>query len=137
MAKKYQGVEKRKYLRFGYPFFIRCKKNGKAYDQEEPSIITFIEIKKGQVTISKNVSIAGIRFVTEKRFFSDDHLYIEIFSPTRKRPFKILGKVIWRKRRILFRDYDVGIQFLKIDAEKGFKKLLEELAKVKLEKKLE
>jgi len=134
---KYQGAERRKYLRFDYPFFVRCKKNGKTYERGGPPIITFAEIKKGQVSISKNVSIAGIHFVTGKSFIPGDLLFVEIFSPTRKTPFKILGKVIWKKRRIFPGEYDLGIQFLKIDAGREFQKLLEELEKVKLEKKLD
>ena len=135
MTEKYEGVERRKYMRLGYPFFIRCRKDGE--EEEGTPLVSFEQVRKGSVSVAKNITIEGICFATGKEFEVGNLVFVDVFSPTRKTPFKIVGKVVWRKKRVLFRDYNIGVQFLEIEAETKFKHLLEELVKVKLHKKLE
>ena len=136
----YKGPDRRKYVRFDYPFFIRVRKDGGDYNEKVQSVITFKELEENNISISKNISIGGIYFTTSKDYPPGTLVFVEIFSPTRKVPFHILAKVAWRKKRILGRalgyTYDTGVEFLKIDAEGEFQDLLEQLVKAKLEKVL-
>ena len=140
VASEYNGPDRRKYVRFGYPFFIRVRKDGENYTKRSLPLITFKELEEDNVSISHNISIGGICFTTSKDYPPDTLVFVEIFSPTRNIPFHILAKVAWRKKRILEHalgyTYNTGVEFLKIDAEGEFQDLLEELVKAKLEKVL-
>jgi hypothetical protein len=136
----YKGVDRRRYIRFGYPFFIRIRKDGEKYNNKGSSfVITFKELQDN-VSISKNISIGGICFTTSKDYPPGTFVNIEVFTPTRKIPFNILARVVWKKKRILGHTlgytYDTGIEFLKIDEDGEFQDLLEQLVKSKLEKVL-
>lgn len=143
MAKgKINDSERRKYLRFGYPFFIRVRKKsekGDLYSKSRP-VITFKEFKEDNISISRNISVSGICFSTSKNYPPNTLVLLEIFSPTRSRPFNMLAKVRWRKKRVLDNSnetvYDTGVEFLKIDADGEFHDLLERLVDSKLEKVL-
>jgi hypothetical protein len=137
---KQKDEERRRYIRFNYPFFIRTRKDGKAYSKNRPPLITFKEIEEDQVSIAQNVSIGGICFTTSKEHSPGSLINMEIFAPTRKAPFDILARVVWRERRDLGHGlgstYDMGVEFLKIDSEGQFQDLLEQLVKARLEKVL-
>lgn len=136
----YNGAERRRYVRFGYPFFVRTKKDGKGSDKNNHPLITFKELEKDEVSIAKNISIGGISFTTSKDYPPGILIYLELFTPTRKTPFNMLARVTWRKKRSLGHSlgytYDMGVEFLKIDSEGEFQDLLEHLVKSKLEKLL-
>jgi hypothetical protein len=134
--------EKRKYVRLGYPFFIRVRKKDKklSFSGKEQPVITFKEFKEDNISISKNISVKGICFTTSKNYPVGTFVLLEIFSPTRHIPFNMLAKVKWRKEREMKRSlepvYDTGVEFLKIDADGEFHDLLEQLVDSKLEKVL-
>ena len=138
--KKITDSEKRKYLRFGYPFFIRIRKKGgkEGLNRKGQSVITFKEFKENNISISKNISVEGICFTTSKDYPLNTLVLLEVFSPTRKVPFNMLAKVRWRKERAIKSSleciYDIGVEFLKIDADGEFHDLLEQLVNSKLEK---
>ncbi len=140
MASGYNGPDRRKYIRFSYPFFIRIRKDGEGYNKKSRPLITFKELEENNVSISRNVSIGGICFTTSKDYPTGAVVFVEIFCPTRKIPFNILAKVAWKKKRILEDalgyTYDTGVEFFKIDAEGEFQDLLEQLVRAKLEKVL-
>lgn len=141
MATEYKGPNRRKYVRFGYPFFIRVRKDGEGYDDKKyHPLITFKELEENNISISQDISIGGICFTTSKNYAPGALVFVEVFCPTRKTPFHILAKVAWRKKRILGRAlgyiYDTGVEFLKIDADGEFQDLLEQLVKARLEKVL-
>ena len=137
---KYKGPERRRYVRFSYPFFIRSRKDGEKYNSNARPLITFKELQENKVSISQKVSIGGISFTTSKEYPPGTLIFVEVFSPTRKIPFNILARVAWRKKRVLGHalgyTYDTGVEFLGIDEEGEFQDLLEQLVKAKLEKVL-
>jgi len=126
-------AEKRKYIRFRYPFYIRCEEHEDKDEQFQDISITFREIKENKVSVSKNVSLGGLCFISRKDFSTDTVLTLELFTPTQTQPFQIVGKVAWRKKGIVTQNYEIGVEFLKIDKEREFKSLLEMLEEVKLE----
>ena len=140
VASGYNGPDRRRYVRFSYPFFVRTRKDGEGYNKKGYPLIIFKELEENNVSISQNMSIGGISFTTSKEYPPGVLVFVEVFSPTRKTPFNILAKVAWRKKRILGRPlgytYDTGVEFLKIDAEGEFHDLLEQLVKAKLERVL-
>lgn len=138
---EYKGKDRRKYVRFRYPFFVRVRKDGENYKQKSDPVITFKELADdNNISISQNISIGGIYFTTSKDYPLGTLVFVEIFTPTRKVPFHTLAKIAWKKKRILNHDlgytYDIGVEFLKIDSEGEFQDLLEQLLKAKLEKVL-
>ena len=137
---EYNGPDRRKYVRFGYPFFVRVRKDGEGFNTRGLPLITFKELEEGNVSVSQDISIGGICFTTSKDYPPSTIVFMEIFTPTRKTPFHLLAKVAWRKKRILEHNlgyiYDTGVEFSKIDAEGEFQDLLEQLVKAKLEKVL-
>ena len=136
----YKGKDRRKYVRFRYPLFVRVRKDGENYKQKNDPVITFKELGDDNISISQNISIGGIYFTTSKDYPLGTLVFVEIFAPTRKVPFHTLAKIAWKKKRILSHDlgytYDIGVEFLKIDSEGEFQDLLEQLLKAKLEKVL-
>ncbi len=139
---KITAPERRKYVRFAYPFFIRVRRKGgkEDFSRQEQPIITFKEFKEDNISISKNISVQGICFTTSKNYPVNTLVALEIFSPTRKMPFNMLAKVKWKNKRVVGKStehvYDVGVEFLKIDADGEFHDLLEQLVNSKLEKVL-
>jgi hypothetical protein len=139
---KITNSERRKYVRFGYPFFIRIRKKGdkEEFNRKGQPVITFKEFKEDNISISKNISVEGICFTTSKDYPPNTLVLLEIFSPTRKIPFNMFAKVKWREKRVIKRSleciYDTGVEFLKIDDDGEFHDLLEQLVNSKLEKVL-
>lgn len=137
--KRIEDSERRKYVRFSYPFFIRIRRKEKneEFEKKGQPIITFKEFKEDNISISKNISVQGICFTTSKDYPVGTYVVLEIFSPTRKIPFNMLAKVRWRNKRIVGESsecmYDTGVEFLKIDADGEFHDLLEQLVDSKLE----
>jgi len=140
--KKITDSERRKYVRFGYPFFIRVrrKEEKEKLNRKTQPIITFKEFKEDNISISQNISVEGICFSTSKNYPPNTLVFLEVFSPTKKTPFNILAKVKWRKKRVIKRSlecvYDTGVEFLKIDSDGEFHDLLEQLVNSRLEKVL-
>ena len=137
--KPFEGPDRRKYPRFDFPFFIRYKKDEeqitKSKTQERGNIL-FVGKNEG-LSISKNVSIGGICFVTKEPFQPRTKLTIEIFTPLKGEPFTALVEVVWQKKRPLASTYLTGISFLQLDDEEGFKHLLNMLTEMELEKMIE
>jgi len=138
---KIADAERRKYVRFSYPFFIRIRKRKeKDFPKKGDPVITFKEFKGDSISISKNISVQGICFTTSKNYPIGTLVILEVFSPTRKTPFNMLAKVRWRNKRVVGKSservYDTGVEFLKIDADDEFHELLEQLVDSKLEKVL-
>ena len=100
ISKSFDGPDRRRYPRFDFPFFIRYKKNGEKLPKAktEQGNILFIEKDEG-LSISQNVSIGGICFVTKEPFPLRTKLVIEIFTPLKSEPFSALVEVAWQKKK--------------------------------------
>ncbi|MCK4245425.1 MAG: PilZ domain-containing protein [Candidatus Omnitrophica bacterium] len=132
----YKGPKRRRFVRFGYPFFIQYKAAEKV-SEEEPltSISSGIEKilkrwdekgydkdrlysslveKMEDISFTKNISEGGICFVTKERFKPDTQLRVQIYTPTRKEPIKALVKVAWTNKRMLRSGYDTGVSFIEM-----------------------
>ena len=136
--KPFDGPDRRKYPRFDFPFFIRYKKGDEIpkVNIEPGKTIRFIEKGKG-LSISHNVSIGGICFVTKESFSLHTKLILEIFTPVKTEPFSALVEVVWQKKRTLVPNYLTGISFLHLDDKEGFKRLLNMLTETELEELME
>jgi hypothetical protein len=136
--KPFDGPDRRKYPRFDFPFFIRYKKGDETpkVNIEPGKTIRFIE-KGEKLSISHNVSIGGICFVTREPFSPHTKLILEIFTPLKSEPFTSLVEVAWQKKRTLAQNYLTGISFLHLDDMEGFKHLLNMLTEMELEELLE
>lgn len=138
MSKSFDGPDRRRYPRFDFPFFIRYKKNGEGLPntKKERGNILFIGKDEG-LSITQNVSIGGICFVTKEPFPLRTKLTIEIFTPFKSEPFSALVEVMWQKKRTLISTYLTGISFLQLDDNEGFKRLLNMLTEMELEELIE
>ena len=86
---------------------------------------------------SKDISLGGLRFVSRQDISPGILISLDLFTPTQSQPFHIVGRVTWRKRGIVTRNYEIGLEFVKIDDDGKFKSLLEMLEEVKLEEVVE
>ena len=138
IAKSFDGPDRRKYPRFDFPFFIRYKKGDEISQiKTEPGkTIRFIEKGEG-LSISRDVSIGGICFVTKESFPLHVKLTLEIFTPVKTEPFVALVEVVWQRKRTLVSNYLTGISFLHLEDEEGFKHLLNMLTEMELEELIE
>jgi len=138
ISKPYKGPDRRKYPRFDFPFFIRYKKNVEDIPKAKTGRgnILFIEKDEG-LSVSQNVSIGGICFVTKEPLPLRTKLIIEIFTPIKSEPFTALVEVVWQKKKTLVPNYLTGISFLQLDDEEGFKNLLHMLTEMELEELIE
>lgn len=132
-----KGAERRRFVRFGYPFFIQYKAVETASDEKEPpsSISSSIEKilkrwdEKGydkdelysslvnkvkDLSFTRNISKGGICLVTREKFKLDTLLRVQIYVPTRKEPIKALVKVAWINKRMLRSGYDIGVSFVEM-----------------------
>ncbi len=137
-SKSFDGPDRRRYPRFDFPFFIRYKKNVEKLPKDKTKQENILFIEKGEgLSISQNVSIGGICFVTKEPFPLRTKLTIEIFTPIKSEPFTALVEVVWQRKRTLVSNYLTGISFLNLDDEEGFKNLLHMLTEMELEELIE
>ena len=141
----HKGAERRKFVRFAYPFFVLYQKvkkghlkttalsSGKWERAPEPVI------KKGSSAITKNISEGGICFVTWDKFEPDVLLRVELYIPGRDRPIKALVKVIWTKKRKSRVGYNTGVSFRKVEKEdrNALTRYLLLFSRIKLEELME
>ncbi len=138
ISKSFDGPDRRRYPRFDFPFFIRYKKNGEEQSETENNTENIFFVGKDEgLSVSRDVSIGGICFVTKESFSIRTKLTLEIFTPVKSEPFTALTEVAWQKKRTLMPNYLTGISFLKLDDEEGFKRLLNMLTEMELEKLIE
>jgi len=132
----YSGVEKRKFVRFNYPFLIQYKPIEKGSEEESlSSISSSVEeiLKRWEekgydknmlyssllkemkdFSFSKNISEGGICLITKEKFKTNIYLKIDIYIPTRKEPITGIARVAWIKKRVLRTGYETGICFVKM-----------------------
>jgi len=130
--------ERRRYPRFEYPFYVVYKKAGKfKREVSGPSAPFYFIGKEEKLSVSQNISIGGICFVTKEEFLPGIKLSVKIWTPTRHSPLVGQVKVVWQKKRTLAPGYFTGVSFISLDDKKELKSLLEMLTDLKLEEMLE
>ena len=96
--------ERRRYPRAGLSIPLRYKElNGKTY------------LAKG--TLSKDVSVGGVRFHSDKFIALACHLVVEMNFPSTEKPIKAISKIAWIKRARFGDNYELGNQFLAMTNE--------------------
>ena len=79
-------------------------------------------LKKGQLTLAKNIGRGGICLIVYEEFKESDLLDLKIYLPESKTPISAVGRVVWVKEFIIGdistgKRFDLGIEFLEIDEE--------------------
>ena len=141
MAKKRSSrrSEKRKHRRFEYPLYISYKKNGKKFQKELLKSSTSFNFKeKGEkLSVSRDISVSGICFVTREKFPSETKLLVKVWSPARPNPLIGLAEVIWQKKRSPEPGYLTGAAFASLDDMEELNKLFEIFKKMSVEAMIE
>lgn len=73
------------------------------------------EFKKG--SLAKDVSLGGIRFITDEFLALTARLVLNIDLPLPSRPISAVTRVAWIKKLPLADRYEIGNQFLEISKE--------------------
>ena len=68
-------------------------------------------------SISKNLSIGGVRFRSDRFISLACRLVVELNLPALPKPIKAISKVAWIRKLPAGDDYEVGNQFLEITRE--------------------
>jgi Tfp pilus assembly protein PilZ len=79
-----KSIEKRRYLRLEIAAKIKVSRKTKALNKS-----------KAISALSKNFSIDGICFTSEKKMEKGTPVNIDIFLELRKKPLRLGGKVVW------------------------------------------
>ncbi len=137
--KSCKGRERRRHRRYEYPLYITYKKNGKKFEQElvKSSRPFHSAVQDANLSISHNVSVGGICFVTKEKFPPGTRLLLKIWSPIRNEPFTGLAEVIWQQKKPRTTNYLTGAAFASLDNKEELKKLLQILAESKIETMME
>ncbi len=98
------GQEKRRAPRFDIEVPIEYKKLREA-----------TEAKKASIT--KNISIGGVRFITDEFLPYTARLVLEINMPLPERNISAVAKISWIKKLPAGDSYEVGNQFLEISKD--------------------
>jgi len=69
---------------------------------------------QGDSSISKNLSLGGIRFRTSEFVSMACRLILELDIPMFTKPVKAISKVAWIRKTASGNDYEVGNQFLEM-----------------------
>ncbi|MBN2119660.1 MAG: Flp pilus assembly complex ATPase component TadA [Candidatus Omnitrophica bacterium] len=69
------------------------------------------KLSSERITLTSNVSAAGIAFLAPEALANDSILEIHLDLPDGKEPLRCLGKVVWVKK-IDSGDYEIGLSFL-------------------------
>ena len=123
MEKK-KSIKKRKYIRLDLQTKVKFQ-----VKQSKQSETTKIIVP----AISKDISMKGIRFTSDRKLEQNDLLKMELFLPDHKEPLNIEGKVAWSNPRGQgeAKIYEVGVELLRIDG-KDEKSFMEYFKKVEL-----
>ncbi len=135
-SKCYRGTERRKHRRFEYPLYVSYKKNGKKFQEEllKSSTELHLTVKEKELSISRNISVAGICFVTKEKFSSNTRLLVKIWSPAGPRPLIGLAEVMWHKKRSPGSGYLTGVAFASLDDKNELSKLLDIFKELKVKR---
>jgi hypothetical protein len=71
--------------------------------------------------ISKNVSVEGLCFASEKQLKKGDMLYLEVYLPRRKNPIHMQGQVRWSQvtspQQQKEGKYDTGVKLISVEGK--------------------
>lgn len=135
-AKSFEGPDRRKYPRFEYPFYMSHEKSGRKLTEEilKPSDpFYFREKKRGKLTISHNISVGGICFVTKEKFSPKANLLVKLWSPVTNKILVGAVQVKWQKPISFSTNYLTGVAFISLNDKEELRKLLEVFTDLKLE----
>ena len=135
-TKSWDGPDRRKYPRFEYPFYMSHEKRGKKLMEEilKPSDpFYFREKKREELTISHNISIGGICFVTKEKFLPRASLLVKLWSPVTNKILVGVVQVRWQKPISFSTKYLTGVAFISLNDKEELKELLEAFTDLKLE----
>ncbi|MFC1548363.1 PilZ domain-containing protein [Candidatus Omnitrophota bacterium] len=97
-----ENTEKRKFPRVNTHIPVRYRKLGDPETETRSS------------TITKNLSVGGIRFSAPEFISRACRLILELDIPMINKPVKAISKVAWIKKGEAGENYEVGNQFLEI-----------------------
>ena len=134
--KSHRKQERRKHPRLEHPLYITYKKNGEKFEKEllKSSTPFHLEAKGEKTSVSRNVSVAGICFVTKEKFSSGTKLLVKIWSPPRPKPLIGLAEVMWQTKRIPAPGYLTGVAFASLEDREELSRLLEIFKELNVEK---
>jgi c-di-GMP-binding flagellar brake protein YcgR len=73
------------------------------------------ETKRG--SLSRDISIGGVRFITEEFLSLTARLVLDVTLPLPERPFSAVSKIAWIHKLPAGDKYEVGTQFLEISKD--------------------
>lgn len=117
----YRGEERRKYQRFDLETRIHFYINYKLITKVKFRVIGERRSKAEAVKcvgITRNISVEGLRFSSEKKLKKDDRLYIELYLPRSRKPIPMTGAVEWSKKVFPYSEegfkFDTGVRLLTV-----------------------
>lgn len=134
--KSFRGPNRREYPRFEYPFYMSYKKNGEEFKKEfeqQSTPFYFREKKDEKLSVSKNISVGGICFVTREKFLPGVKLSVKLWSPIAKKTLIALVEVKWQKSMSFTTCFLTGVAFISLDDKQELRKVLELFTDLKLE----
>ncbi|MBU1084014.1 MAG: PilZ domain-containing protein [Candidatus Omnitrophica bacterium] len=72
---------------------------------------------KGEGSITRDLSVGGVRFRTGSFIPMAKRLLVELDIPEREKPIKAIAKIAWIKKTVSGNDYETGNQFLEMSKE--------------------
>ncbi len=97
------GGERRRFLRVGANFVLSY-------------YVVPGEVKKTDMTMTRNISLGGICFTSDKNFPNGTMLHLTLRLPKVDKLVEVIGEVVYirqeKNKKLLF---DIGVKFLKAD----------------------
>ncbi len=115
------------------------EKNGRKLEKEIPKPsdpFYFREKKDKKLSVSKNILVGGICFVTKEKFSSGTKLLVKLRSPVTNKILVGVVQVRWQKSISFSANYLTGVAFISLNDKEELRKVLELFTDLKLEEKI-
>lgn len=126
--RQYKRYDKEINIYFDFVYDIEAKVKFEIVNQEDQRLVP-----KKYSAISRNISVAGLSFVSHKNLQKGDLLHLEIYLPGARNPIPMKGEVKWSHQAALSEQplrpitdkilFETGVKVLLVNGESVFESI--------------
>lgn len=109
--RKYERYNTKAEVYFSVVYDIKTKVKFRLLDKDKI-------FKKRYFGLTKDISVEGMRFSSDKKLKIGDNLYLEVYLPKHKEPICMTGEVRWSRRISVHPDdkykFDTGVRLITV-----------------------
>src|ERR1041384_7284052 len=108
-ARRYKRYDTEAKIHFYVPYDLKTKVS---FQFKKPQINT--SLNKRFTGVTKNISAAGLCFVSERKLMQGDHILMDIYLPGVEKPIPMEGEARWSKANENGLQFFTGVEITKV-----------------------